>query len=136
MRQGPSPVGLPAAYTPRASSNSALTLRVLSQTLSASPSSAYTPSRVPAKACPTPPPPPPPPPPHVRRGRAGPAVGPPRGEGPVAGGVRAPGPGFRASPVAPRPPAAPTHPPPFPRNSARASPVGDSGHAGCHDTPL
>src|SRR6266550_6391267 len=52
MRQVPSPVGLPAAYTPGASSNSALTLRVMSQTLSPSPSSAYTPSRVPANACP------------------------------------------------------------------------------------
>src|SRR5437870_2455646 len=40
MRQVPSPVGLPAAYTPGASSNSALTLRVMSQTLSPSPSSA------------------------------------------------------------------------------------------------
>src|SRR6266581_3016069 len=55
MRQVPRPVGLPAAYTPGASSNSALTLRVMSQTLSASPSSAYTPSRVPANACPGPP---------------------------------------------------------------------------------
>src|SRR6266702_1916468 len=52
MRQVPRPVGLPAAYTPGASSNSALTLRIMSQTLSASPSSAYTPSRVPANACP------------------------------------------------------------------------------------
>src|SRR5438874_10309194 len=55
MRQIPRPVGLPAAYTPGASSNSALTLRVMSQTLSASPSSAYTPSRVPANACAGPP---------------------------------------------------------------------------------
>src|SRR6266436_1831504 len=54
MRQVPRPVGLPAAYTPGASSTSALTLRVRSQTLSASPSSAYTPSRVAAKACPGP----------------------------------------------------------------------------------
>src|SRR6267378_4274866 len=54
MRQVPRPVGLPAAYTPGASSNSALTLRVMSQTLSASPSSAYTPSRVAANACPGP----------------------------------------------------------------------------------
>src|SRR6059036_3685917 len=55
MRQVPRPAGLPAAYTPGASSNSALTLRVMSQTLSASPSSAYTPSRVPANACAGPP---------------------------------------------------------------------------------
>src|SRR6266567_2462405 len=54
MRQVPRPVGLPAAYTPGASSNNALTLRVMSQTLSASPSSAYTPSRVAANACPGP----------------------------------------------------------------------------------
>src|SRR3989454_10232735 len=54
MRQVPRPVGLPAAYTPGASSTSALTLRVRSQTLSASPPSAYTPSRVPANACPGP----------------------------------------------------------------------------------
>src|SRR5438876_7413943 len=55
MRQIPRPVGLPAAYTPGARSNSALTLRVMSQTLSASPSSAYTPSRVAANACAGPP---------------------------------------------------------------------------------
>src|SRR5216684_5088758 len=54
MRQVPRPVGLPAAYTPGASSTSALTLRVRSQTLSASPLSSYTPSRVAANACPGP----------------------------------------------------------------------------------
>src|SRR3989442_152546 len=54
MRQVPRPVGLPAAYTPGASSTSALTLRVRSQTLSASPSSAYTPSaeRASPRKCP------------------------------------------------------------------------------------
>src|SRR5437867_9124738 len=54
MRQVPRPVGLPAAYTPGASSNSALTLGAMSRTLSASPASAYTPSRVAANACPSP----------------------------------------------------------------------------------
>src|SRR5437870_7018502 len=54
MRQVPRPVGFPAAYTPGASSTSALTVRVMWQTLGASPSSAYTPSRVAANACPGP----------------------------------------------------------------------------------